>query len=410
MNYGLIGEKLGHSFSKEIHERLADYTYELKEIAPCDLDGFMKEKAFKAVNVTIPYKQAVIPYLDEISPRAEKIGAVNTVVNRNGKLYGDNTDILGMAALLKHGGISVVGKKVLILGSGGTAKTAQTLVKELGAGEVYRLSRSGKGGITYEEAYAAHKDARIVINTTPCGMFPNMAEKPLDLSCFSQLEGVVDAIYNPLKTELILEAEKRGVPAAGGLLMLVAQAGYAVERFLDCSIEEEKIIEIYQEVLSSKQNIVLIGMPGCGKTTVGTKLAEQLQRPLFDTDHIITERYAKTPAWLIREEGEQSFRAKESAVIADLAGKTGCIIATGGGAILKEENVQNLRRNGRLFFIDRPLEQLAMTKDRPLSSDFELLKQRYQERYPLYCQAANRRITATDLITICKEILKEMNL
>lgn len=411
MNYGLIGEKLGHSFSKEIHEKLADYTYELKELKPEELDGFMLVGAFKAINVTIPYKQAVIPFLDEISPLAKVIGAVNTVVNRGGKLYGYNTDILGMKGLLAYNGISLLGKKILILGSGGTSKTARALATECGAGEIQIVSRTGNGGITYEEAYAKHTDAQIVINTTPCGMYPHIEGAPLDLAPFSRLEGVVDAIYNPLRTELILNAQSRGIPAAGGLYMLVAQAAYAVEFFLDTKIEESKIAEIYRSTLVAKENIVLTGMPGCGKSTVGRVLQKALNRPLLDTDVLIEERYGKTPAEIINAEGEPAFREKESAVIGEIAGKNGCIIATGGGAILRDENVRNLKKNGKLFFIDRPLELLVTTEDRPLSSDRELLKKRYNERYSRYCDTADISITpAIDLEEICAKIIKEMNL
>ncbi len=412
MKYGLIGEKLGHSFSKEIHEKLADYTYELKELKPEELDGFMRQKTFDAINVTIPYKQAVIPYLDEISPLAKAIGAVNTVVNRGGKLYGYNTDILGMKGLLAYNGISLSGKKVLVLGSGGTSKTASALASESGAGEIYIVSRTGNGGITYDEAYANHTDAQIVINTTPCGMYPNIDASALDLSSFSKLEGVVDAIYNPLRTALVLEAHHRGIPAVGGLYMLVAQAAYAVEFFLDTKIREEQIAEIYQSMMAVKENIVLSGMPGCGKSTVGRALAEQLGRPLLDTDTLIQERYGKTPAEIINGEGETAFREKESAVIRETAAlKNRCIIATGGGAILRDVNVMNLKKNGKLFFIDRPLELLVTTKDRPLSSDRELLEKRYNERYDRYCNTADVIISpAIDLNEICAKIIKEMNL
>ncbi len=411
MKYGLIGEKLGHSFSKEIHEKLADYTYELKELKPEELDGFMKAKAFNAINVTIPYKQAVMPYLDKILPIAKEIGAVNTVINCEGELCGYNTDILGLRALLSHNKIPLYGKKVLILGSGGTSHTARVLVRELGAAEIHIISRSGKDGITYEEAYANHKDAQIVINTTPCGMYPDIDSSPLDLSQFSALEGVIDVVYNPLRTPLVLQAKKRGIPADGGLLMLVAQAVYAVDLFVD-SFEEERIIEIYRQILAQKENIVLIGMPGCGKSTVGQSLAKKLGRLFYDTDTLIQERFGKTPAEIINQEGEAAFREKESAVIRDtVTAKTGCIIATGGGAILRDENIENLKKNGKIFFLDRPLELLVTTKDRPLSGNRELLEKRYNERYDRYCEAADVSIApAIDLDAICNEIIKEMNL
>lgn len=411
MTYGLIGEKLGHSFSKEIHEQLASYTYELKELPPQELQKFFEQRSFRAINVTVPYKQAVMPYLDEISPEAQSIGAVNTVVNRDGKLFGYNTDLLGMAAMLDHHQIEIENKKVLILGSGGTAHTAYALAKKRNASQVLVVSRNGANGITYEEAYASHTDAQVIINTTPCGMYPNGEDAPLDLSSFDALEGVADGIYNPLQTNLILQAKGRGVKAAGGLYMLVAQAVFAVEFFLDCAIEPAKIDAIYKSIYSQKENIVLIGMPSCGKSTVGKQLAKQMNRPFYDTDKMIIEEYGKTPAEIIEREGEAVFRDCESKVIAQLTAKTnGAVIATGGGAILRDENVLRLKRNGRLFFIDRPLELLITSKDRPLSSDRALLEKRYQERYPRYCAVADKVVSpASDLEWICNEIIKEMN-
>lgn len=412
MTYGLIGKKLGHSFSKEIHEQLADYTYELKELLPQQVEGFIQERAFSAINVTIPYKETVIPFLDEISPRAKAIGAVNTIVNSNGKLKGYNTDILGMGALLDYHEINIENKKVLILGSGGTAQTALTLAKERNASQVLIVSRGGANGITYEEVYTSHTDAQIIINTTPCGMYPQIDDSPLDLSAFEALEGVVDAIYNPLRTSLILQAQAKGVKAAGGLYMLVAQAVYAVQFFLDCSMDLSVIDKIYHKILAQKENIVLIGMPSCGKSTIGTLLAEQLNRELYDTDQLICSEYGKSPAEIIQNEGEAAFRDKESNVVSSLvAPLSGAIIATGGGAILKSENVLELKKNGKLFFIDRPLELLITTKDRPLSSDRNALEARYNERYPIYCAAADKKISpAIDLDVICNEIIKEMNL
>lgn len=411
MTYGLIGEKLGHSFSKEIHELLADYTYQLKELSSEELQGFFQERSFEAVNVTVPYKQAVMPFLDEISPEARAIGAVNTVVKREEKLYGYNTDILGMAALLDRHKIEIENKKVLILGSGGTAHTAYTLSKERNASQVLIVSRNGANGITYEETYASHTDAQIVINTTPCGMYPNTDASPLDLSSFDSLEGVVDAIYNPLRSSLVLQAQKKGVKAVGGLYMLVAQAVFAVEFFLDCAIDSAKIDEIYNKVCSQKENIVLIGMPSCGKSTVGKRLANQLNCPFYDTDELILKEYRKTPAEIIKSEGEATFRNCENKIISEtIAGVNGAVIATGGGAILRDENVCNLKKNGKLFFIDRPLELLITSKNRPLSSDRTLLELRYRERYPRYCAVADKVISpAIDLDVICDEIIKEIN-
>jgi len=409
MKYGCIGEKLGHSFSKEIHNRLADYPYELKELRPDEVDGFMRVHDFEAINVTIPYKQTVIPYLDSISPQAEAIGAVNTIVNRDGKLYGYNTDFFGMRALILRAGIEVESKKVLILGSGGTSKTARAVAADLKAREVLVVSRTGKDGITYEDAYINHSDAEIVINTTPCGMYPQIHAAPIDLECFPNAKGVVDAVYNPLRTELILRAQEKKIPSASGLYMLVAQAAFAVELFLNTKVSTEKIESVFRGIYHSKENLVLSGMPGCGKSTVGRILSSRLGMTFVDTDALITERAGKTPFELITEQGEAAFRDLESKVIAEqVAPMNGSVIATGGGAVLKDENVKNLKKNGRIIFLDRPLDELAMSDDRPLSSNRTLLERRYQERYQRYCDTADLMISpASDLKKTCETIIEE---
>ena len=411
MKYGCIGEKLGHSFSREIHQRLADYTYELKELSPAELRPFMDERAFSAINVTIPYKQDVIPYLSEISPQAGAIGAVNTIVNRDGALCGYNTDFFGMRALLNRAGFRLRGKKVLILGSGGTSRTARAVAEDLGAAETIVVSRSGRNGVPYEEARNLHEDARFLINTTPCGMFPNLRAAPLDPADFPALEGVADAVYNPLRTELALRARELGIPAVCGLYMLVAQAAYAAEYFLDRKIAPEKIEEVYRGIFREKQNLVLTGMPGSGKTTVGQRLARQLGRKFLDTDVLIEERAGLPPAEIILREGEVAFREWESTVIREGAAPlTGCVIATGGGAVLRDENIRELRRNGRIYFIDRPPELIAPTKDRPLSSSREQLEKRYRERYPRYCETADCKISpAMEIEAVCQKILEDMN-
>lgn len=408
MKYGCIGEKLGHSFSREIHHRLADYTYELKELTPEELGAFMERKEFSAINVTIPYKQAVIPYLSEISPQAKAIGAVNTIVQRDGKLYGYNTDFFGMRALILRAGIELSGKKVLILGSGGTSRTARAVAEDLSAREILVVSRTGKEGITYEEARACHRDAEILINTTPCGMYPNIHSVPLDIEDYPVLEGVVDAVYNPLSTELVIRARARGIKAVCGLYMLVAQAAFAVEYFLDTKIDPQKIETVYGEIYKSKENIVLTGMPGSGKSTVGRLLAEKTGKTFLDTDALLEKRAGKTPAELIRAEGEPAFRDLESIVIREEAAPmTGCIIATGGGAVLRDENIKELKRNGRIWFLDRPLEEIVPTDDRPLSADRVQLEARYRERYPRYCATADGIVTsfATPEETV-KEIIE----
>ncbi|MBO5089389.1 MAG: shikimate dehydrogenase [Clostridia bacterium] len=400
MKYGLIGEKLGHSFSKVVHSKIADYDYDLFEIAKADLDAFMQKRDFCGINVTIPYKTAVIPYLDEISAEAKSIGAVNTIVNKNGKLYGYNTDFFGLKGLIEHNNIEIKDKTVLILGSGGTSKTANAVCKNLGAGAVYTVSRQGgEGLITYNEAEKI--DAEVIINTTPCGMYPNINVKPIDLDLFPNLQAVVDVIYNPLKTQLVLSAESRGIKAVGGLYMLYMQAVKAAEIFL----EKEIKTNAFNEILKEKQNIVLVGMPSCGKTTFGKMLASEFKKQFVDTDEEIVKLANMSIPEIFDKFGEEHFRNLEAKVIVELSAKQGLVIATGGGAILRRENIEALKQNGKLIFIDRPLDLLITTNDRPLSSSHELLEKRYYERYATYCLSCDVRINADgDINTNLKRI------
>lgn len=390
MKYGLIGEKLGHSFSKPIHESIADYTYEIKEIPRDDLDAFMRKKDFCGINVTIPYKQGVMPYLDFIDEAARKIGAVNTIVNREGKLYGYNTDFGGMKMLIEKQGFFYEGSKVVILGSGGTAKTAQAVAENLGAVEIITVSRRGE--VNYENLLSLHGDCDYIINTTPCGMYPDTDESAVDVSLFKSLKGVTDVVYNPLKTKLYLDCEKAGVSCECGLYMLVSQAVLASQIFTDEAFDVKKIAdEVYGKLLGEKRNIVLIGMPGSGKTTVGKALSESLEKNFIDTDDIITEEYGCISD-MFSEKGEAFFRDIESVAVKKVSLQNGLVIATGGGAVLREENVRYLKHNGVLFFLDRPLSDIIPTDDRPLSRDFEALKKRYEERYDIYLSACDEKI------------------
>ena len=381
MKYGCIGERLAHSFSKDIHNELAAYSYELCEIPKDEFDAFMQKADFSAINVTIPYKEAVIPHLDFISPIAQKIGAVNTVVNKGGKLYGYNTDFHGMKALIERMGLDLNGKKVAILGSGGTSKTATAVAESLGAKEYFCVSRSGK--ITYDELYKSHSDVQIIINCTPVGMFPDTDDSPVALDRLPNLEGVVDAVYNPLNTRLVYEAKLRGIKAQSGLFMLVYQAVKASEFFLDTTYPAEVAERIYKKMLGSKRNIVLTGMPASGKSTVGRLIAQKLE---------IEKRLGCTIPEIFERRGEGYFRNVESQVIADVSLKNGVVIATGGGAILRDENAKNLHKNSVVFFIDRSPENLFPTCDRPLASTFLAIKERYSERYSIYCKTASVRV------------------
>ncbi|MBR5409610.1 MAG: shikimate dehydrogenase [Clostridia bacterium] len=393
MEFGCIGEKLRHSFSKEIHEKLGPAPYSLIELSRDEVGAFMRKKDFRAINVTIPYKETVIPYLDYISETAHGIGAVNTVVNHGGSLFGFNTDFYGMTALIERTGITVKDKKVLILGTGGTSKTAFAVANALGARTVLKVSRSpGSGVITYEDAYRDHTDADIVINTTPVGMYPATDGSPIDIGRFPNLSGVIDAVYNPLRTDLILAARARGVKAEGGLYMLVAQAVKAYEFFNSVTLPENTLGCVYREILGEKQNIVLTGMPGSGKTTIGKILAKHTGRPFYDTDALIVKKAGNPVSLIFEEEGERAFRDMETETIRELSSLSGVIIATGGGAVLRDENVRLLKKNGRIYFRDRPLEYLVPTQTRPLASSREDVERRYRERIDIY------RATADEII------------
>lgn len=408
MKYGCIGEKLGHSFSKEIHNLIADYEYELKEIEKDKLSDFMTEADFNAINVTIPYKEAVIPHLDSIDEHAMKIGAVNTVVKKDGKLYGYNTDFLGMVALIDELGLDISDRKCAILGSGGTAKTAKAVLSYLGAREILTVSRKADDGrIDYNELYSKHTDTEIIVNTTPVGMYPRNESCPIELDKFGSLHGVIDSVYNPIKTNLILTAQRMGVKALGGLYMLIMQAIYASEFFTDSKIDQGIARKVYKKLISDKTNIVLTGMPSCGKSTVGKVLAKEIGKEFVDTDALIEQHTGKAIPEIFRDSGEATFRKIESEVILEVSKRCGIVIATGGGAILDENNVNALRQNGRIYFIDRDLELLFPTDSRPLSSDREALTSLYNARHELYEKYADVTVPSNGSIKDATYKIKE---
>ena len=393
MKYGVIGEHLAHSFSPEIHAAIGDYQYEIKEIEPQNLEAFIKERDFLGINVTIPYKEKVIPMLDYVDPAALEIGAVNTVVNREGILYGYNTDYSGMKALANRIGLEIKGKKVLIIGTGGTSKTATRVLKDSGAREIIYVSNiNAEGAVTYEEVYAYHTDCEIIFNTSPVGMYPKNDTVPLDLEAFPRLEGVLDVVYNPIRTNLVQKAHSLGKKAEGGLYMLGAQAVYASEHFFGQSIDNSIFERVYNTVLSSKNNIILTGMPCSGKTTVGKLLAKRVNKKFVDTDEEIVKKIGMSIPEYFEKYGEGKFREMESLVIKELSAQNNQVIATGGGAILNPDNIRRLKQNGLIYFLDRPIELLLPSDDRPLSSNRESLEKRYNERYSIYCSTCDIRI------------------
>ena len=409
MKYSCIGEHLKHSFSKEIHSLIGDYEYELFEVSRGEIDEFLKKRDFLGINVTIPYKETVIPYLYEIDPRAKEIGAVNTIVNKGGLLFGYNTDFYGMKSQILHAGIDISGKRVYILGTGGTSKTAMAVAKHLGACEIIRVSRTkSEAAISYEDMYEAHATVDIIINTTPVGMYPNNYKKAVDITKFENLSGVVDVVYNPLTTALVADAKKIGIPAVCGLYMLVGQAIRASEIFMDTKYKSELYARIFEAIKSRRQNIVLTGMPASGKSTVGALIARSLNREFFDTDSLIEEREKMSIPDIFTLRGEEYFREVERRVIAEISKTTGAVISTGGGAILSPANVSALRANGRIYFIDRPKEKLIPSSNRPLANDKEKILLRYSERYGIYLSTSDMRIDADkEPSLVAKDIMED---
>lgn len=383
---GLLGRKLGHSYSPQIHAKLGSYSYCLFEKEPEEVEDFLKNGDFTGINVTIPYKKAVIPFLDELSPRAQKLGAVNTIVRRNGRLIGHNTDFFGFASMVRKSGLDVNGKKVLVLGSGGASNTAVAALEELGA-KVIVISRSGENN--YDNLHL-HADASVLVNATPVGMYPNVEASPVDLEAFPKLEGVLDVVYNPARTKILLDAEKRGLVAMNGLYMLVGQAKEASEWFAQTTLDDGLIEDIYAQLRRQMENIILIGMPGGGKSTIGKLVAQKLGKEFVDADTVLEADAGRAITDIIPTDGEAAFRAMETATLLKLGAKSGLVIATGGGCITRPENYEHLHRNGTIFCLMRDLDKLP-TEGRPLSHK-DRLAQLYAVRKPLYEQFADHMI------------------
>lgn len=388
MEYGLLGEKLGHSFSPQIHRALAGYDYQLLPTPPEEVEELFRRRDFKGLNVTIPYKQRVMALCDEIDPRAAAIGAVNTVVNRNGRLTGCNTDIDGLIYLARRAGVDMAGKKVVILGSGGTSHTARAAAQELGAARIVVVSRHGEDNY---DNLDRHADAQILINTTPVGMYPNCGRAAVELTRFPALTGVLDVVYNPLRTALLMEAESRGIPCSCGLPMLVAQAKRAAELFTGAAIADSRTEEVLAALTAELRNVILVGMPGCGKSTVGMALADKLGKTFLDLDGEIAAKAGKPIPEIFAQEGENAFRELESAVVREAGGRTGCVISTGGGVVTRRENYAPLHQNGVIVHLTRDLSLLPK-EGRPVSqsTDLELL---WQRRGPLYTAFADLTVS-----------------
>lgn len=421
MKYGLIGEHLGHSFSKQIQTRIAeienvkDYDYQLVELDKEEFKEFMEKKDFKGINVTIPYKKDVIPYLDEMDESAKAIGAVNTIINVDGKLKGYNTDFGGFLYMVKAHNVHMEGKKVLIIGNGGACAAVKAVCKHENAKDIVIVSRSAnRGAISYDEMYTSHLDADIVVNTSPVGMFPNIVNAPIDVSWFHKLECVLDVVYNPILTRLCFEAQEADIKRVIGLEMLIAQAKYTFEIFENMSFDDSIIDEIKKEMLKARCNIVLIGMPSAGKTTIGKMLEEKLGKEFFDLDDMIIAKAGKSIPEIFQESGETGFRAIETEVAIEASKMNNKIIATGGGVVKHKVNMDFLRLNGITIFIDRDIDKLISSDpNRPLSSSKQALQQMYKERYPLYqkyaayiaVNNANIEETVDDIVNTYHSIL-----
>ena len=394
MRCGLLGEKLGHSYSPQIHSHLGNYSYDLFEKAPDELEHFLKNGDFTGLNVTMPYKKAVIPYCDELSDRAKALGAVNTIVRRqDGKLIGHNTDFFGFQSMVERSGLQVSGKKALVLGSGGASATVVAVLKELGA-DVVVISRSGENNY---DNLTRHTDTAVIVNATPVGMYPNTGRSPINLTLFPALEGVLDLIYNPARTKLLMDAEAMGLKTENGLWMLVAQAKESAEWFSGQSIDNECIGTIHKTLRTQMENIILIGMPGSGKSTIGPLLAQQMHMDFVDADDAITEYAGKSIPEIFAQSGEKGFRAMETKVLSELGKESGLVIATGGGCVTRDENYPLLHQNGTVFWLQRDLQKLP-TEGRPLSQPGKLYEM-YETRKPIYKHFSDHTVDNNSSLT-----------
>ena len=406
MKCGLLGEKLGHSYSPQIHAELADYDYRLYEKAPDEVEDFVRHGDWHGLNVTIPYKKTVIPFCDELSETAATIGSVNTLKRRkDGTIFGDNTDAFGFETLLTQTiPDSIKGQKALVLGTGGASVTVRAVLRNHGA-EVVTISRSGENNY---ENLDRHADARLLVNTTPVGMYPKNGVSPVDLALFPKLSCVLDVVYNPARTALLLQAERLSIPHAGGLTMLVAQAKRSSEVFLGNTLPDGEIARITKKLSGSMQNIVLVGMPGCGKSTVGALLAKRLGRPLLEADAELVKTAGMSIPAIFENESEPGFRRRETATLSELGKKSGAVISTGGGCVTRPENYPLLHQNGTIIWLRRDLNKLAR-EGRPLSLGADLSAM-YAVREPLYASFADFTVdntgTPEETVDAILEVLK----